>query len=79
MTGIEPIHQIQYDHGHDPIEWAVFIVATDLKIREEVAAGDIKHGVPITLLDQSDQAYARRIVAKLLDAGWTAPQTGGRP
>lgn len=75
MTDIEPVHQIQYDHGKDPIDWAVFIVASDLEIRDEVMAGHVKHGVPITLLDQTYEAYARRTIAKLLNAGWTPPTT----
>jgi len=69
----EPIYRMRYDEGADPIEVAVSLVAIDLEIRDLVAAGEVHPGVPIALLDQSDAAYARRIVGKLLDAGWTPP------
>jgi hypothetical protein len=78
MTDIDPISRIQYDHGRDPIEWAVTLISFDLEARRLIAAGEIKHGVALTLMDQSDEAYARRIIAKLLNAGWAPPQVGDR-
>jgi hypothetical protein len=76
MTDIDAVSQLQYDRGRNPIDWAADLIEIDLQIRDEVTAGLVAYGVPITLLDQSAQAYARRIVAKLLDAGWTPPQVG---
>lgn len=73
MTDIEPIYRIRYEYGIDPIEVAVDVVAGELEIRNAVILGEIKQGHAITLMDQSDDAYARRIVAKLLNAGWTPP------
>lgn len=74
MTDIDAISRIQYEHGIDPIEWAATLIAFDLEARDFIATGLIKPGVALTLMDQSDEAYARRIVAKLLNAGWTPPR-----
>jgi hypothetical protein len=74
VTDIDAISRIQYEHGIDPIEWAATLIAFDLEARGLVACGLIKRGVALTLMDQSDEAYARRIVAKLLNAGWTPPR-----
>jgi len=70
---IDPISRIRYQEGVDPIEHAVYLVAIDLDIRELVLTGQVHPGVPIALLDQSDEAYARRIIGKLMDAGWSPP------
>lgn len=76
MSDIDTLSRIQYEHGADPIEWAVKLISFDLEARDLIASGQIKHGVALTLMDQSDESYARRIVAKLLNAGWTPPQVG---
>jgi hypothetical protein len=78
MTDIDNLSRFQYEHGADPIEWAVTLIGFDLEARDLVASGLIKRGVALTLMEQSDEAYARRIVAKLLNAGWTPPQVGGQ-
>ena len=76
MTDIDALSRFRYEQGGDPIEWAVTLIGFDLEARALVLSGQIKRGVALTLMDQSDEAYARRIVAKLLDAGWTPPQVG---
>lgn len=73
MSDIDAVSRIRYAEGVDPIDHAVQLVVFDLEIRDAARAGDIHPGVPVMLLDQDDAAYARRIVAKLLDAGWTPP------
>ena len=78
MTDIEPIYRIRYESGMDPIEVAVDTVVTELEIRKAVILGEIKHGHAATLLDQGDEPFARRIVARLLNAGWTPPAVGRR-
>jgi hypothetical protein len=78
VTDIEPIYLMRYENGADPIEVAVDAVAIELEVRNAVILGEIKYGHACTLVDQSDDAYARRIVAKLLNAGWTPPQVGGQ-
>jgi hypothetical protein len=72
---IDTVSRIQYEHGMDPTEWAVTLVKFDLEARDEVTSGAIapSPAASLTLLDQSDEAYARRIVAKLLNAGWAPP------
>lgn len=74
MTGIEPIYRMRYEDGADPIEVAVDAVVIELDARNAVLLGEVKYGNPITLLDQGDEPWARRIVARLLNAGWTPPQ-----
>jgi hypothetical protein len=78
VTDIDYLSRFQYEQGVDPIEWAVTLVGFDLEARGLVTSGLIKRGVALTLMDQSDEAYARRIIAKLLNAGWTPPQAGAR-
>lgn len=78
MSDIDPVSRLMYNRGRDPIDWAADLIEIDLRIRDEVASGLVKRGVPITLLDQSPQAYARRILAKLLEAGWTPPAVTDR-
>ena len=73
MSDIEPVHRWAYRDGQDPIEWAAFLAALHIKARDEAQAGQIAPGVAITLLDLDDTAVGRRIVASLLDAGWTPP------
>lgn len=75
MTDIDAISRIRYGGGVDPIEHAVFLLAIDMEIRDDVLIGDVLPGVPIAQLDQTYEAYARRMVAKLLNAGWTPPTT----
>ncbi len=76
MSDIEPIYRMRYENGADPIEVAVDAVVIELEVRNAVLLGEVKHGHACTLLDQGDEPFARRIVAKLLNAGWTPPQVG---
>lgn len=73
MTDIDAISRIRYQEGIDPIEHAAQLIAIDLEVRDLVAAKQVHPRTPIALLDQSDDAYARRIIARLLDAGWSPP------
>lgn len=75
MTDINGISRIAYEHAVDPIDWAVQLLTFDLEARDLIASGQIatSPNASLTLLDQSDEAYARRMVAKLIDAGWSPP------
>lgn len=73
MSEIEPIYRMRYEDGADPIEVAVDAVVIELEVRNAVILGEIQEGHAVTLLDQGDEPYARRIVARLLNAGWTPP------
>lgn len=70
---IEPIHRSAYEHGSDPIDHLIGCLALHIGIRDQVLRGDICPGVPITQLDQRAAPLARRLVALILDAGWTPP------
>lgn len=70
---IEPLDQSAYDAGVDPIDWAAQLAATHIEVRDQVRAGQVHPGVPVAQLDQDPMATGRRIVASLLDAGWTPP------
>jgi hypothetical protein len=73
MSEIEPIHRWVYASGADPIEWAAQLAANHIEARDDARAGRVAPGVPLTLLDLDDMAVGRRIIASLLDAGWTPP------
>jgi hypothetical protein len=73
MTDIEPVHRWAYREGEDPIEWSAFLAALHIKARDEARAGQLAPGAPLTLLQLDNTAVGRRIIASLLDAGWTPP------
>jgi hypothetical protein len=74
VTDIDAASRIRYAGGVNPIDHAVQLIVFDLEARDEAHAGRLHPGIPLMQLDQSDAAYARRIVGKLLDAGWAPPQ-----
>ena len=73
MSDIEPVHAWAYRNGVDPIEWAAKLAANHIGARDEARAGHLAPGVPVTLLPLDNVSVGRRIVAALLDAGWTPP------
>jgi hypothetical protein len=77
VTDIEPVHRIAYEEGHDPIEHAVWLAAMTIEVRDQVVATRVHtpSAFPIVKFALTDDATARRIIAVLLDAGWTPPQT----
>jgi hypothetical protein len=81
MTEIEPLHQFAYREGRDPIDHAVFLVETQIETRDLIRAARLTKpdAFPIFLGSLSDDATARRILAVLMDAGWTPPAVEGRP
>jgi hypothetical protein len=74
VTDIDAVSRIRYAGGVNPIDHAVQLIAFDLEARDEAHACRLHPEIPLMQLDQSDAAYARRIVGKLLDAGWAPPQ-----
>lgn len=75
MAEIEPLHKVAYDHGADPIEHAVSLVKIHIDTRDEIRASRVTspNAFPIFTLSLDSEPAARRIVAVLLDAGWTPP------
>lgn len=77
MTEIDYVSTVQYAAGYDPIDWGVHLVAVYLDTRK-VAAGRVIAGLPPlpAWIDLSNEAVARKIIARLMDAGWTPPVVG---
>lgn len=64
-----------YSDGTDPIDWAVQLAATMLDVAQDVIEART-NGSPYQFPSWGEvtvDAVARRIVARLLDAGWTPP------
>ncbi len=76
MTDIEPLHRIAYEGGRDPIDHAVFLVATQIETRDLIrsARRHTPNAYPIFQLSLDDDATARRVLAVLMDAGWRPPE-----
>lgn len=75
MSDIEPVHRFAYDSGRDPIDHAVEMVAMQLGTRDQIRTARVHTptAYPIFRGDLGDEATARRILALLMDAGWTPP------
>jgi hypothetical protein len=67
--------QVQYEHGVDPIDWAIEQTRITIDAREFVREARATNPalVPWYGPDLSDEALARRVVGHLLDAGWEPP------
>lgn len=77
---VEFAAQYAYDHGDDPLNYAVFLVQTAIEARDlvvEARSRDPKL-CPFYGHDTSDAAVAHRVIGCLLDAGWTPPNTEAR-
>jgi hypothetical protein len=81
MAEIEPLHQFAYREGRDPIDHAVFLVGTQIETRDMIRTARLTKpdAFPIFRSSLTDDATARRILAVLMDAGWTPPSVEGRP
>ena len=75
MTTIEPLHRFAYDSGTDPIEYAVELARVQIETSNDIRTARIysPNAYPIFLGSLGDDAVARRVIAQLLDAGWTPP------
>jgi hypothetical protein len=67
---------VAYAQGRDPIDWAESLVKAQIQVRDEIviARREDPCTYPGYLLALDDAAVARRILGRLLDAGWTPPQ-----
>ncbi len=76
MTDVEPLHAFAYREGRDPIEHAVFLVETQIETRDLIrnARRTTPNAYPIFQSSLTDDATARRILAVLMDAGWSPPE-----
>ena len=78
VSDMGSLDRLAYSHGRDPLDWAEFVVWADIDWYLIVLAGHAEDpasfpGVPDNWTDP--HALARRIIASLLDAGWTMPDT----
>ncbi len=73
---IEPLHQFAYDDGADPIEWAVRLAQIQIEVCDTIRAARAHwpSAYPIFKGGLGPDAVARRIIAELLNAGWSPPQ-----
>lgn len=64
-----------YEQGTDPLDWAVKSIDTQIDVWMIVCAGRAQNpaSFPGFHPDLSVEALARRIVGRLMDAGWRAP------
>lgn len=76
MTDIEQPHRTAYDHGTDPIDWAVQMIVNHMEVQQDVltARAQDPSAFPNVRFDLDNASVARRALATLLDAGWTPPQ-----
>jgi hypothetical protein len=76
VSQVEFIHKFAYDHGRDPIDYAVEMVAMYIETSAGIRTARLAkpEAFPGFLLSLTDEATARRIVAVLMDAGWTPPE-----
>lgn len=75
MTEIEPLHRYAYRSGTDPIEYAVTVACMQIEAANEIRAARARRpdAYPVFKGSLSDDATARRVVAELMNAGWTPP------
>jgi hypothetical protein len=76
MSEIEFIHRFAYARGREPIDYATQLVAMLIETRDEIRSARVSKpdAFPIFQCSLSDAATARRILAWLMDAGWTPPE-----
>jgi hypothetical protein len=76
MTDVEPLHAFAYREGRDPIDHAVFLVETQIETRDMIRTARLTKpdAFPIFRSSLADDATARRILAVLMDAGWSPPE-----
>jgi hypothetical protein len=76
MSEIEPLHQFAYENGADPIEHAVHQVEIQIETRDQIRSARVHtpNAYAVFKGDLGDDATARRIIAVLLDAGWSPPE-----
>ncbi len=74
-SDIDDLSQAAYGYGQDPLDWAINLAHAEIHVLTTVtAARKVRpESYPIYVLELSPEASARRIVGKLLDAGWTPP------
>jgi hypothetical protein len=70
-----------YEQGTDPLDWAIKTVDTQIDVWMIVCAGRAQNPAlfPGFHPDLSVEALARRIVGRLMDAGWRVPGSTGTP
>jgi hypothetical protein len=61
--------------GTDPLDWAIWLAREEITVLDEIRAARAEdpHTYPIYVWELSPEASARRIIGRLLDAGWTPP------
>lgn len=77
MNDLGFLAQFAYDHGTDPVDYAIEnVIEGHLKVYLTVLAARVMDpaGFPIYDPDLSTAVLSRRILGDLLDAGWTPPE-----
>jgi len=74
-TDIDAVARSAYANGVSPIDWAVTVTKTQIECRDMIrdARRHTPSAFPIFVGSLDDDAVARRIVGRLLDAGWIPP------
>jgi hypothetical protein len=62
---IDPLALHFYRKGHDPLDWGIG-TAKYLVMKHDEDRGQVRD-------EDAAHATARRIIARLIDAGWSAP------
>jgi hypothetical protein len=71
---IDGLAAFAYELGQDPITVAVDLVATMIKVRDEVLRGRQEEAGSFAVFGSAEPpVVARRIMASLLNAGWRPP------
>lgn len=66
--------------GIDPLDWAIEAAAQEIQVLCEITAARRVDPAtyPVYVWELSPEASARRIVGRLLEAGWQLPEGGQR-
>lgn len=67
MADIDEVAQMAYHAGVDPIDFAIEITRQAIGCRDTLL--DISPELPY----EDDETLARRVIGRILDAGWTPP------
>jgi hypothetical protein len=82
MTDIGFLARFAYDHGTDPIDYAVSHVIQihiDVYLTVCAARAEDPASFPGYVLEATLPALSRRILGDLMDAGWTPPALEAGP
>lgn len=75
MAGTDEAPTPECDPGAGPLDWAIEAAAQEIEVLCEITAArrNDPRTYPVYVWELSPAASARRIIGRLLDAGWAPP------